>query len=113
MTPLQKKSWEKRICHNITYRAVMLCYKTEAHKEDVDIKKRSSIEKSEWSVTREESFEKYCFEIVFGFGDKLQIENKKVYVIKNGEAIEVTVPQKHKTFWYEAWLGLRAFYSID
>ncbi|WP_307547889.1 MULTISPECIES: hypothetical protein [unclassified Paenibacillus] len=66
--------------------------------EDVDIKKRSSIEKSEWSVTREESFEKYCFEIVFGFGDKLQIENKKVYVVKNGEAIEVTVPQNIEHF---------------
>ncbi|MBD0384369.1 hypothetical protein [Paenibacillus sedimenti] len=66
--------------------------------EDDDIKKRVSIEKSEWSDTREESYKQECFEIVFGFGDKLKIENKKVYVVKNGEAIEMTEPQKIKHF---------------
>ncbi|WP_314591297.1 hypothetical protein [Paenibacillus terrigena] len=82
-------------------------------KEEPAIKQRFSVEKSEWSDARDEGYKKLSYEIVFGFGDNILIENNKVNVLKNGEKFEITKPQKSKTFWYEAWLGLKDFYQID
>ena len=39
---------------------------------------------------------KDCFNIVFNFGDKIKIKDNGVYIIKNGEEIEIEKPLKQK-----------------
>jgi hypothetical protein len=77
------------------------------------LKRRYSIEKAEWSDERETQYKQDCLNIVFSFGDKLGTKNDTVFIIKNGEEIEIGKPLKFKTFWYETWLKLKALYKID
>ncbi|MEM1504663.1 hypothetical protein RG959_14725 [Domibacillus sp. 8LH] len=77
------------------------------------MKRRFSIEKTEWSDERENQYKQDCLEMVFKFGDKMETKNDTVYIIKNRGGIKIEKPLKHKTFWYETWLKLKDFYYID
>jgi hypothetical protein len=77
------------------------------------LKRRSSIEKAEWSNERENFYKQDCSDIVFSFGDGLRVEDDTVYINKNGVEIKLEKPLKSKTFWYETWLKLKSFYKLD
>ncbi len=77
------------------------------------MKSRFSISKAEWSEERENQYKKDCFNIAFNFGDKMRINDNTVYILKNGEEIEIEKPLKQKSFWYETWLKLKDFYQTD
>lgn len=76
------------------------------------MKKRSSVDKANWSDTREEQYKKDCLDIVFKFGDILETINRTVYIIKKAQRIEITKPYNPKTFWYETWTKLREYYGV-
>lgn len=42
----------------------------------------------------------------------MKIKDNGVYIIKNGEEIEIEKPLKQKK-WYETWMKLKGFYQID
>jgi hypothetical protein len=48
----------------------------------------------------------------FGFGDSLKATDHAVFIIKNDEQIEIAIPYKSKTFWYESWLKIKEFYGV-
>lgn len=77
------------------------------------LKRRYSMEKAEWSDERENQYKRDCLEIVFNFGDELTIKDDAVYLLQNGDEIEIAKPLRPKTFWNETWLELRDFYQID
>lgn len=77
------------------------------------MKRRTSVSKAEWSDEREKLYKMECLEIVFDFGDKLEVENGSVFIIKKEKTTELEKPENHKTFWYETWLKVRVFYQID
>lgn len=79
----------------------------------VNLNRRSSIEKAEWSNEREKHYKQDCLDIVFSFRDKLRVEDSTVYIKKNGVEIKLEKPLKPKTFWYETWLNLKSFYNLD
>jgi hypothetical protein len=76
------------------------------------LNKRFSIEKAEWSNERERSYHQDCLDIVYSFGDELRTVNDKVYVVKNGEELEIEKPLKNKTFWFETWLKIKGLYNL-
>lgn len=77
------------------------------------MKKRVSIEKAKWSNSREEQYKKDCLDIIAGFGDTMGIKECTALIIKNGEQIEISKPDKPKTFWYETWLEVKDYYGIN
>lgn len=77
------------------------------------MKKRVSVDKSEWSDERENWYKNECIKIAFSFADELKIENDTVFLVRNGDEVQISNPLKRKTFWYETWLRLRAYYGID
>lgn len=60
------------------------------------MKKRSSVDKAECADSREEQYRKDSQDII----------------IKNDEQIEIAIPYKSKTFWYESWLKIKEFYGV-
>ncbi|KML31415.1 hypothetical protein [Priestia aryabhattai] len=77
------------------------------------LNKRFSIEKAQYLSERENDYKKYCLEIVFKFGHTLSVRDNSVYVLKDEEEIKLIQPLSSKTFWYEIWLNLKSFYSLD
>lgn len=75
------------------------------------MRKRHSIEKAEWSETRENQYHKDCKDIVFSFGDRLIEVDGTVYLKRKEVEIKVIKPLKRKTFWYETWLKIKEIYS--
>ncbi|NQX70448.1 hypothetical protein HQN90_30340 [Paenibacillus alba] len=76
------------------------------------MKKKFSVGKAEWSDTREEQYRKDSLDIAFGFGDTMNTRDGKVYIIKNDVEIEISKPDKVKTFWFETWQKLKDFYGV-
>lgn len=60
------------------------------------MRKRHSIEKAEWSETRENQYHKDCKNIVFSFGDRLIEEGGTVYLKRKEVEIKVIKPLKEK-----------------
>ncbi|MEK4525315.1 hypothetical protein NST38_07940 [Paenibacillus sp. FSL H8-0104] len=75
------------------------------------MRKRHSIEKAEWSETRETHYHKDCKDIVFSFGDRLIEVDGTVYLKRKEVEIKVIKPLKRKTFWYETWLRIKEIYN--
>ncbi|MBY0159718.1 hypothetical protein H0178_28700 [Cytobacillus firmus] len=75
--------------------------------------KRFSVQKSEWSDKREEDYKKECFNIVYEFGHKLNVEDDRVFLMMSEMNIEILKPLKFGSFWYETWLEIRKNYKID
>lgn len=63
------------------------------------MKRRFLVDKAEWSDEREEHYKKDSHDIVFSFGDRLEITDHTVYILKNDEQIEISKPYKSKAFW--------------
>jgi hypothetical protein len=76
------------------------------------LRKRASVDKAEWSDTREEQYRKDCQNIVFKFGDTFDNVDGTVYITQNDVRIEIAKPNKTKSFWYETWLKLKDFYGV-
>ncbi|NUU78981.1 hypothetical protein [Paenibacillus xylanilyticus] len=76
------------------------------------MRERFSIEKAEWSDTREKQYRKDCLDIVFQFGDNIKKIDDKTYLIRNRELIEILKPDKQRSFWYETWLKLKDYYGV-
>ncbi|MGV2964886.1 hypothetical protein [Paenibacillus sp. AGC30] len=75
------------------------------------MRKRHSIDKAEWSETRETRYHKDCKDIVFEFGDRLIEVDGTVYLKRKEVEIKVIKPLKRKTFWYETWLKIKEIYN--
>lgn len=75
------------------------------------MRKRHSIEKAEWSETRETQYRKDCKDMVFSFGDRLIEVDGTVYLKRKEVEIKVLKPLKRKTFWYETWLKIKEIYN--
>jgi len=75
------------------------------------MRKRHSIEKAEWSETRETHYRKDCKDMVFSFGDRLIEVDGTVYLKRKEVEIKVIKPLKRKTFWYETWLRIKEIYN--
>lgn len=76
------------------------------------MRKRSSVYKAEWSNTREEQYKRDTLEIVFGFGDTLEVTDSIVCINHNGAITKVAEPIKSNTFWFETWLKVKEQYGI-
>lgn len=76
------------------------------------MKKRSSIEKAEWTGSREDLYKKECFKMTFDYGDELVVDNDSVYISRGNERIIISKPIKEKSFWFEAWTAMKSFYKI-
>lgn len=75
------------------------------------MRRRYSIEKAEWSETREKKYQQDCRDIVVKFDDELLQQNDAVYLnIKEGQTM-VIKPLNQKTFWCEIWLKLNDIYN--
>ena len=73
----------------------------------VYMKKRSSIDKAEWSEKRSESYREYCEKILYDKGLELSINGTVVHITVNKNKtvlFEITSP---KSMWFEIWLKLR------
>ena len=67
------------------------------------MKKRSSVEKAEWSDTREQQYKLEVEELARLDGMEIIKLDKSVYLISNGLEEWFITPCKSKTFWYETW----------
>lgn len=76
------------------------------------MKKRFSVERAEWSSTREEQYKADCYDIVFQYGDTLNMIDGAVYITKDSEQIKIAEPDKPSKFWYETWLAVKNFYGL-
>ncbi|WP_145053098.1 hypothetical protein [Paenibacillus xylanexedens] len=75
------------------------------------MRKRYSIEKAEWSDTREKEYKQECRDIVFKFNDELVQREGVIYLNKKDGQTVVIEPLNQKTFWYETWLKIKDIYS--
>ncbi|MGR6542598.1 hypothetical protein [Paenibacillus tundrae] len=75
------------------------------------MRKRYSIEKAEWSETREKEYEQECRDIVFKFNDTLVQREGVIYLNKKDGQNVVIEPLNQKTLWYETWLTIKDIYS--
>jgi len=75
------------------------------------MRKRHSIEKAEWSETRETHYRKDCKDMVFSFGDRLIEVDGTVYLKRKEVEIKVIKPLKRKTFWYETCQKIKEIYN--
>ncbi len=71
------------------------------------MKIRHSLDKAQWSHTREEQYQKYCDEILYGTNSKLVINEDKVYLKSEDEETFLLEIDKSKSMWYEIWLKLK------
>jgi hypothetical protein len=71
------------------------------------MKIRHSLDKAKWSNTREEQYQKYCDEILFGTNSKIVINEDNVYLkFEDMETLLLKI-DKSKSMWYEIWLKLK------
>ncbi|RAR44273.1 hypothetical protein [Paenibacillus sp. MDMC362] len=75
------------------------------------MRRRYSIEKAEWSETREKKYQQDCRDIVFKFDDELLQQDHAIYLNRKEGQTMVIKPLNQKTFWYEIWLKLKDFYN--
>ncbi|NNV58024.1 hypothetical protein [Limnovirga soli] len=71
------------------------------------MKKRSSLDKAQWTNTREEQYRKACDEILFVINSELIIKTDKVYLKTENHEIFLLKIDKSKSMWYELWLILK------
>ena len=68
--------------------------------------KRSSIDKAEWGLEREEWYRNEGERIAFISNAELLIIHDSVYVKTDKTQTLLCEPTKTKTLWYETWLKL-------
>ena len=74
------------------------------------MKKRFSVEKSDYSTNREDFYKKECYNLAFDNNHKLIIENDKVDLISNNEKLMDFKPLNNRCFWFEIYTSLKNFY---
>ncbi|MBT2286959.1 hypothetical protein J7E78_25905 [Paenibacillus polymyxa] len=75
------------------------------------MRKRHSIEKAEWSETRENHYHTDSKDMVFSFDDRLIEVDGTVYLKRKEVQMKVIKPLKRKTVWYETWLKIKEIYN--
>jgi hypothetical protein len=71
------------------------------------MKKRHSLDKAEWSETREQLYQKDCEDILLNNGQVLLFDDNKVYLKSGEEKALLMHVDKPKSMWYEIWLKLK------
>ena len=71
------------------------------------MKKRSSINKAEWSYTREEEYRKECEAILLKTNSELIFSGDEIYLKSETQQIFLLKIDKSKSKWYETWLKLK------
>ena len=71
------------------------------------MKKRYSLEKAEWSETREKQYQQDCENMLLNNGQELLFDENKVYLKSGKEKILLMHVDKPKSMWYEIWLKLK------
>jgi hypothetical protein len=72
--------------------------------------KRSSVDKANWSLTREQWYQKECDKILFDNESNIRVNDSDVYLRSTDKEelfLQITKP---KTTWYEIWLKLKNIY---
>lgn len=75
------------------------------------MKKRFSVEKSNYSKDREDFYKKECYNIAFENNHTLVIENDEVGLMSKSEKLVVFKPLNNKCFWFEIYTSLKSFYN--
>ncbi|WP_428330551.1 hypothetical protein [Mucilaginibacter sp.] len=69
--------------------------------------KRHSVEKANWSSTREEWYQEECNKILFEKQSSITINDNAVYLESPNNTEHLLHITKPKTKWYEIWLKLK------
>ncbi len=77
------------------------------------MKKRFTVDKAEWTSSREEFYKKECYNLSYINQDKLLVENQAVFIQNNKEKIHLIKPIKEKSFWFETWTSLKDYYKNE
>ena len=70
------------------------------------MKKRSTVDKNEWSITRENRYKSDSIDIAYTLGFTLLKREASVYKIENNTEMVFCVATNPKTLWFETWLKL-------
>ena len=54
-----------------------------------------------------------CNKLAYDYKLDLIIDQDTVYIVRNNEKTELVKPNRHKTFWFETWLRLKAYLGLD
>ena len=76
------------------------------------MKKRSSVEKANWSSTREEWYKAESLRMAFNMGFELIERDDRIFKITPNKEDLFCEPTKIKTLWFETWAQLVKMCSI-
>ena len=79
----------------------------------IRFQKDSPVTASEWTSERENSYYEMCNKLAYDYKLDLIIDQDTVYIVRNNEKTELVKPNRHKTFWFETWLRLKAYLGLD
>jgi len=71
------------------------------------MKKRSSVEKANWSSTRDEWYQEESNKILFDRQMNIKISDNNIYLQSSTKEEFFLQISKPKTMWYEIWLKLK------
>jgi len=72
------------------------------------MKRRSSLYKAQWTLSKEEEYRKSCDELLYGTHFKLDIRGNKVYMKSEDEESFLLEIDKSKAMWFQIWLKLKS-----
>jgi hypothetical protein len=70
------------------------------------MKKRASVNKAEWSETREEHYERTARDIAYANGFSIALEDGKTVSVRDGHKSILCAPSRPKRLWFETWCRL-------